>query len=64
MAEPKPKATYREKYTTEMTFNEFVDWSAGYVLVGLGTGLGLRAMMYTIVNAVCLNEVFGGKRKD
>lgn len=49
------------KTPTEMTFDEFVAWATSYILFGIGEGQTLRELVFTIVNQVVLNEVFGAK---
>lgn len=53
-----------QKYTNEMTFDEFVSWATAHILFGVAEGGKLRDLVWSVVNQVTLNEVFGGQRKD
>lgn len=51
------------KTALEMDFEEFLAWSVGMVLFGIGRGEKLRDIMRHILNHASRNEVWGRKKK-
>jgi len=50
------------KKIEELSFNEYLDWSAGYFLISLGSGKPLKEIIHMIIICVCENKIFGGKK--
>lgn len=55
----------KEKWATEMEFEEFVTWATREIFDGLITGGGkeMKSRVHVVMQQAALNEVWGGNRK-
>lgn len=57
------KKTLAEKGLDEYTYDEFVAWAKGYLLLSIGKG-EFGDAVWLVVNQCAMNRVFGGQKNE